>query len=95
MLQRLPEPSSPANLLLSASSQFFQLTVQGELAFLLELLLGAAIAAGWLMPYAAALVLLGILAASSSAPHFHLASLPPNAWTTVFVLVASGILVSL
>jgi hypothetical protein len=81
-----------AILLLSASTTIFQLTVQGELAFSFELLLGAAIAAGWLVQYAAALVLLGMPAASFLVPHFHLASLPPNVWATTAVLVASGIL---
>ena len=83
-----------AILLLSASTTIFQLTVQGELAFSFELLLGAAIAAGWLVQYAAALALLGIPAATFLVPHFHLASLPPNVWATTAVLVASGILAS-
>ena len=83
-----------AILLLSASTTFCQHTVQGELAFVLELLLGAAIAAGWLVQYAATLVLLCILAASFLAPHFHLASLPPSVWATIPVLIASGILAS-
>lgn len=81
-----------AILLLSASATLFQHTVQGELAFVLELLLGAAIAAGWLVQYAATLVLLSVLAASYLAPHFHLASLPPGVWATIPVLIASGIL---
>ena len=83
-----------AILLLSAYTSFFQHTVQGEFAFSLELLLGAAIAAGWLVQYAATLVLLGILAASFLAPHFHLACLPPNVWATIAVLIASGIIAS-
>lgn len=83
------------NLLLSAFSTVSQFTFRAELAFSLELVLGAAIAVGWLMRYAAALVLLGTLAASFLVPQFHIASLPANAWTTTFVLIASGILVSL
>ena len=83
-----------AILLLSACTTFFQHTVQGEFAFSLELLLGAAIAAGWLVQYAATLVLLRILAAGFLAPHFHLACLPPNVWATIAVLIASGILAS-
>jgi len=81
-----------AILLLSAFTTIFQLTVQGELAFSFELLLGAAIAAGWLVRYAAALVLLGIAAASVLVPHFHIAFLPPNGWATTAVPVAAGIL---
>ncbi|MGD0466894.1 MAG: hypothetical protein ABSA54_00825 [Terriglobales bacterium] len=81
------------NLLLSAFDSVFQFTFRAQLAFSLELLLGAAIAVGWLMRYAAALVLLGTLAASFLVPQFHIASLPANAWTTTFVLIASGILV--
>jgi hypothetical protein len=40
-----------AVLLLSASTTVFQFTLRAELAFSLELLLGAAIAIGWLMRY--------------------------------------------
>jgi hypothetical protein len=82
-----------AILLLSASATVFQFTLRAELAFSLELLLGAAIAVGWLIRYAAALVLLGTLAASFLVPQFHIAYLPANAWTITFVLIASGILV--
>jgi hypothetical protein len=80
------------NLLLSAFTTIFQFAFRAQLAFSLELLLGAAIAVGWLMRYAAALVLLGTLTASFLVPQFHIVSLPANEWTTTFVLIASGIL---
>lgn len=82
-----------STLLLSASDMLFQFTFRGELAFSLEFVLGAAIATGWLVPYAAALVPIGIFAARFLAPQFHLASLPSNVWATTAVLIASGILV--
>lgn len=82
-----------AVLLLSASTTVFQFTLRAELAFSLELLLGAAIAIGWLMRYAAALVLFGTLAASLLVPQFHIAYLPASASATALVLIASGILV--
>ena len=79
-------------LLLSASIGVSHLTFHGELAFVFELLSGVAIAAGWLMRYAAAFVLLGTIVARVLAPHFHLALLTTNPGTTAAVLIASGIL---
>jgi hypothetical protein len=79
-------------LLLSAFTMVFESGFRAELAFSLELLLGAAIATGWLMRYASALVLLGTLAASFLLPHFRIASLPDDPWSTAFVVLASGIL---
>ena len=79
-------------LLLSASVGVSHLTFYAALALMFELLLGAAIAAGWLMRYAAALVLLGTIAARVG-PHFHFALLPAHPGTTAAVLIASGILV--
>ncbi len=70
-----------------------QLTFGAELVFSLDLLLGAAIAAGCLIRYAAALVLFGTALASVLAAHFHLAFLPSNKGTTVAVLISSGLLV--
>ena len=80
-----------AILLLSASTTVFQFTLRAELTFSLELLLGVAIAAGWLVQYAAALVLFGTLAASFLVPQFHIADLPASASATAFVLIASGL----
>ncbi len=82
-----------STLLLSASVGLSHLTFCAAFVFGLELLLGAAIAAGWLMRYAAILVLLGTSAARVLASHFHLALVPANTGTTVAVLIASGILV--
>ena len=82
-----------STLLLSASFGLSHLTFHAAFVFGFELLLGAAIAAGWLMRYAAILVLLGTSAARVLAPHFHLALIPANTGTTVAVLIASGILV--
>lgn len=79
-------------LLLRASVEVSHLTFYAALAFGFELLLGAAIAAGWLLRYAAALVLLGAIAMHVLIPHFHLALLPPNRGTTIAVLIASGVL---
>ena len=58
------------NLLLSAFSTVSQFTFRAELAFSLELVLGAAIAVGWLMRYAAALVLLARLRRASWCRNF-------------------------
>ena len=82
-----------STLLLSASVGLSHLTFHAAFVFGFELLLGAAIAAGWLMRYAAILVLLGTSAARVLAPHFHLALVAANTGTTVAVLIASGILV--
>ena len=68
-------------------------TFYAELVSSLELLLGAAIAVGWLMRYAAAMVFLATLAAASLPPHFRLAILPSHPGTTVALLLASSILV--
>ena len=70
-------------------------TFYADLVFLLELLLGAAIALGWLMRYAAAMVFLGTLAAASLPLHFRLAVLPSHPGTVVALLLASAILVCL
>ena len=64
-----------------------------QLAFSLELLLGTAIAAGWLMRHAGTLVLIGTIAERIQAPHSRLALLPANTGATAAVLIASGILV--
>lgn len=80
-------------LLLRTSDWVSHVTLHAELVFLFELLLGAAIAVGWLMRYAAAIVLLGTIAAAALTPHFHLALFPANPGTTAALLVASGILV--
>ena len=82
-----------STLLLSASFGLSHLTFHAAFVFGFELLLGAAIAAGWLHADAAILVLLGTSAARVLAPHFHLALIPANTGTTVAVLIASGILV--
>ncbi len=63
-------------LLLRASVGGSHLTFHAEPVFGFELLVGAAIAAGWLIRYAAAMVLLGTIAAAALAPHFHLALFP-------------------
>jgi uncharacterized membrane protein YphA (DoxX/SURF4 family) len=81
-------------LLLRTSDGVSHVTFFAELVFLFELLLGAAIAVGWLMRYAAAMVLLGTIAAAALAPHCHLALFPANPGTTAAVLITSGILVS-
>lgn len=70
-----------------------RVTFYTELVFSLELLLGAAIAVGWLMRYAAALVFVGTLAVVSLPPHFRLAIFPLHSGTTVALLLASSILV--
>ena len=57
-------------LLLRASVEVSHLTFYAALAFGFELLLGAAIAAGWLLRYAAALVLLGTIAMHVLSPIF-------------------------
>ena len=80
-------------LLLRTFDWISHVTFYAELAFSLELLLGAAIAVGWLMRYAAAMVFLGTLAAASLPPHFGLAILPFPPGTTVALLLASSILV--
>ena len=80
-------------LLLGSCVRVSHLTSRADLLFSLELLLGAAIAAGWLIRYAAALVLLDTVAATVLAPYSHLALLPLNKGTTVAVLIASGLLV--
>ena len=82
-----------STLLLGASVGLSHLTFHAALVLGFELLLGAAIATGWLMRYAAILVLLGTSAARVLAPYFHLALVPANTGTTVAVLIASGILV--
>lgn len=82
-----------ATLLLRASVSVFQLTLYSELLFSLELLLGVAIATGWLIRYAAGFVLLATAGVSVLTPHVHLILLPPNSETTVAVLIASGYLV--
>jgi hypothetical protein len=79
-------------LLLGAFVSVLQPTFYTELLFSLELILGAAIAVGWLIRYAAALVLLATVV-DVLTPYFHLALLAPNTGTTVAVLIASGILV--
>jgi uncharacterized membrane protein YphA (DoxX/SURF4 family) len=80
-------------LLLRTSDGVSHVTFFADLVFLFELLLGAAIAVGWLMRYAAAMVLLGTIAAAALAPHSHLALFPANPGTTAAVLITSGILV--
>jgi hypothetical protein len=80
-------------LLLGSYVRVSHLTFRADLLFSLELLLGAAIAAGWLIRYAAAFVLVGTAAASVLTPYFHLALLPSNKGTTLAVLIASGLLV--
>lgn len=80
-------------LLLGTSLQISHLTFRAGLLLLFEFLLGAAIAAGWLIRYAAALVLLGTIAASILALQFHATVLPFNKGTTVAVLAASGLIV--
>ncbi len=79
-------------LLLGAFASVLQLTFYTELLLSLELILGAALAVGWLIRYAAALVLLATVE-SMLMPHFHLALLAPNMGTTGALLIASGILV--
>jgi hypothetical protein len=81
-----------AVLLLGAFATAFPLTFRGGFTLSIELFLGAAIAVGWLVRYAAALVLLGTLAANLLAPQFHIALPPKDAWATAFVLLACGIL---
>jgi hypothetical protein len=82
------------SLLLESSVRVSHPTPRADLLFSLELLLGAAIAAGWLIRYAAALVLLDTVAAGVLAPYSHFALLPlNNKGTTVAVLIASGLLV--
>jgi hypothetical protein len=83
-------------LLLRTSDGVSRVTFFADLVFLFELLLGAAIAVGWLMRYAAAMVLLGTIAAAAAvalAPHSHLVLFPANPGTTAAVLITSGILV--
>jgi len=80
-------------LLLSASVGLSHVTFHAALVFSFELFLGAAIAAGWLMRYAAILVLLGTSAERVLAPHFNFALVPANTGTTAAVLIASAILV--
>jgi hypothetical protein len=80
-------------LLLWSSVRLPHLTFGSDLLFSLELLLGAAMAAGWLIRYAAALVLFGTVAASVLAPYAHIALLPLNKVTAVAVLMASSLLV--
>jgi len=80
-------------LLVSASVGVSHLTFHAELVSGFELLLGAAIAAGWLMRYAAILVVLGTIAARVLAPHLELALLPANTGTAAAALIASGILI--
>lgn len=80
-------------LLLRTLDWVSHVTFYADLVFLFELLLGAAIAVGWLMRYAAAMVFLGILATSSLPPHFRLAVLPSHPGTVVALVVASAILV--
>jgi uncharacterized membrane protein YphA (DoxX/SURF4 family) len=84
-----------ATLLLSASVRVSHLTFYGALAFVFELLLGAAIAAGWLTRYAAALVLLGTIAERVLILHFQLPFIPPSRGTTVALLIASAMLACL
>lgn len=80
-------------LLLGSSVRVPHLTFGSGLLFSLELFLGTAIAAGWLIRYAAAFVLLGTAAGSMLTPYFHLAFLPSNKATTLAVVIASGLLV--
>lgn len=80
-------------LLLGSSVRIPHTTFGSDLLFSLELFLGAAIAAGWLIRYAAAFVLLGTAAASMLAPYFHLVFLPSNKGTTLAVVIASALLV--
>jgi hypothetical protein len=70
-------------------------TIYAKLVFSFELLLGAAIAVGWLMRYAAAIVFLGTLAAVALTSYFHLVLLPAHPGTIASLLIASGILVCL
>ena len=81
-----------ATLLLGASVGVSHRAFSAEIVFLFELLLGAAIAAGWRMRYAAALVFLGTIGARVLAPHLQLVPVPTNMGTTAAVLIASGIL---
>ncbi len=80
-------------LLLGISDWASRVTFYSELAILLELVLGAAIAVGWRIRYAAALVFFGTLAAATLAPYLHLVLLPAHPATTAAVLITSGILV--
>jgi hypothetical protein len=75
-------------LLRGAFACLFGFTFRNGAAFLIQLILGTAIAAGWLVRYAAALVLVGVFAMST----FHLASIP-DLWSATMLMVASGFLV--
>jgi len=79
-------------LLRGAFAGVSEFTFRTGLLSSLELLLGVAIAAGFLIRYAAAAVLLCTIAPSVLTTHFHLALLPPNPGTVVAVLIAGGIL---
>lgn len=81
-----------ATLLLAAAVNVFSLPLDSQILLVLELLLGAAIAIGYLIRYAAALVLLGGVI-SVLTPYFHLAPLSLNEGSAVAVLIASGLLV--
>ena len=80
-------------LLLRSSDWVSHVKFYAELVVCLELLLGAAIAVGWLMRCAAAIVFLGTISAGALTPHFHHVLLSANAGTTATVLITSGILV--
>jgi len=80
-------------LLLSAFVGASRPTFNAEIVFLSELFLGAAIAAGWRIRYAAVLVFLGTIAARVLVPDLQLVRLPADTATTSAVLIASGILV--
>lgn len=80
-------------LLLRTSDWASHVTFLSKLAILLELVLGAAIAVGSRMRYAAALAFLGPLAAAMLAPYLHLVFRPANPAATAAVLITSGILV--
>ena len=81
------------SLLLGASLEISQPGFDAELTFTFELLLGLAIATGWLMRYAAALVLFGTVAAGVLTHHLHFAFLSANTGANAAVLIASGILI--
>jgi len=80
-------------LLLSAFVGASRPTLNAEIVFLSELLLGTAIAAGWRIRYLAVLVFLGTVAARLLVPDLRLVVLPAGTGTTGAVLIASGFLV--
>ena len=80
-------------LLLRISDWASHVTFDSELGILLEMVLGAAIAMGWRIRYAGALVFLGTLAGATLAPYLHLVLRPSHPSTTAPVLITSVILV--